>query len=164
MRRASLLGWQNDVTPKGRKIHMTLAPMKIVRAAARPTKQAPPTNFTGIVLQDEIVVGAAPSRMRATMVSFLPGARTHWHSHPVGQTLYCVSGIGRVQEKGKPVQILQPGDTVVIPPDVLHWHGAAPDRLFAHLALSEITDTGGATAWFDAVSDTDYTAATAPAA
>ena len=71
--------------------------MKVVRAAARPTKQAPPDNFSGIVLQDEVVVGVAPSRMRATMVSFMPGARTHWHSHPLGQTLYCVSGAGRVQ-------------------------------------------------------------------
>ena len=137
---------------------MSVAPMKITRAAARPTKQAPADNFTGTVLQDEVVVGVAPSRMRATMVSFLPGGRTHWHSHPVGQTLYCISGIGRVQEKGKPVQILQPGDTVVIPPDVLHWHGAAPDRLFAHLAMSEITEAGGGTAWFEKVSDAEYTA------
>ena len=135
--------------------------MKVVRAAARPTKQAPPDNFSGIVLQDEVVVGVAPSRMRATMVSFMPGARTHWHSHPLGQTLYCVSGAGRVQEKGKQVQLLQPGDTVMIPPDVLHWHGAAPDRLFAHLAMSESTEAGGGTAWFEAVSDADYTAATA---
>ena len=135
--------------------------MKVVRASARSTKQAPPGNFVGTVLQDEVVVGAAPSRMRATLVSFLPGGRTNWHHHPVGQTLYCVSGIGRVQEKGKQVQILQPGDTVVIPPDVLHWHGAAPDRLFSHLAMSEITESGGATVWLDPVSDSDYTAATA---
>ena len=68
-----------------------------------------------------------------------------------------------MQEKGKPVQILQPGDTVVIPPDILHWHGAAPDRLFAHLAMSEITEAGGATAWFEPVADADYIAAPAPA-
>ena len=138
--------------------------MKIVRAAARPTKQGATTNFVGTVLQDEVVVGIAPSRMRATLVSFLPGGRTNWHRHPVGQTLYCVSGIGRVQEKGKPVQILQPGDTVVIPPDVVHWHGAAPDRLFAHLAMSENTDAGGGSEWFEPVSEVDYTAATSPIA
>src|SRR5689334_1541766 len=112
--------------------------MTVVRASARPTKQAPAERFTGVVLQDEVMVGKTPSRMRATVVSFTPGARTAWHSHPVGQTLYCLSGVGRVQFRGQPVQQLQPGDTVLIPPDTHHWHGAAPDRLFAHLAMSEV--------------------------
>jgi len=135
--------------------------MKVIRANARPTKKAPAANFTGTVLQDEVVQGTAPSRMRASVVSFTPGARTNWHTHPVGQTLYCLSGVGRVQEEGKPVQELHPGDTVVIPPDVRHWHGAAPDRLFSHLAMSENTESGGSTAWFEPVSDADYSAAPA---
>jgi quercetin dioxygenase-like cupin family protein len=138
--------------------------MKVVRANARPTKQQPAANFTGTVFADEVVVGTAPSRMRATVVSFTPGARTAWHSHPVGQTLYCLSGVGRVQREGEPVQELHPGDTVMIPPDVRHWHGAAPDRLFAHLAMSEITEAGAGTAWFEKVSDTDYTRVPAPIA
>jgi quercetin dioxygenase-like cupin family protein len=136
--------------------------MKVIRAAARPTKVQPADNFSGIVFADEVVVGAPPSRMRATVVSFTPGARTAWHTHPVGQTLYCLSGAGRVQRDGEPVQALHPGDTVVIPPDVRHWHGAAPDRLFAHLAMSEISDSGAGTVWLEKVSDADYTKPPAP--
>jgi quercetin dioxygenase-like cupin family protein len=130
--------------------------MKVVRANTRVTKAAPASNFSGTVYQDEVVVGVAPSRMRASVVSFTPGARTAWHTHPVGQTLYCLSGVGRVQREGEPVQELHPGDTVLIPPDVRHWHGAAPDRLFAHLAMSENSDKGEGTAWFEKVSDADY--------
>jgi quercetin dioxygenase-like cupin family protein len=137
--------------------------MKIVRASERTTKQAPAAYFTGTVYQDEVVVGVPPSRMRGTVVSFTPGARTAWHRHPVGQTLYCLSGVGRVQREGEAVQALHPGDTVLIPPDVRHWHGAAPDRLFAHLALSEVNDQGEGTEWLEQVSDADYTAAPAKA-
>jgi quercetin dioxygenase-like cupin family protein len=132
--------------------------MKIVRAADRATKSAPAANFTGVVFQDEVVVGVPPSRLRASVVSFTPGARTAWHAHPVGQTLYCLSGVGRVQREGEPVRALHPGDTVLIPPDVRHWHGAAPDRLFAHLAISENGPNGEGTAWFELVAETDYAA------
>ena len=132
--------------------------MEIKRADARATRLAPADRFTGQVWQDEVVVGEAPSRMRATNVSFTPGARTAWHQHPVGQYLYCISGIGRVQLEGEPVQELHPGDTAVIPPNTRHWHGAAPDRLFVHLAMSEVTDSGEGTAWFEQVSEDDYTA------
>jgi quercetin dioxygenase-like cupin family protein len=128
--------------------------MDIKRANDRPTKMAPEANFTGQVWQDPVIVGEAPSRMRATNVSFTPGARTAWHSHPVGQTLYCVTGIGRVQ--------LHPGDTAVIPPNTRHWHGAASDRLFIHLAMSETSDTGAGTEWFEKVSDDDYNKLPAP--
>ena len=137
--------------------------MEIHRAGKRPTKQAPESNFTGVVLQDPVFVGTAPSRMRATNVHFTPGARTAWHSHPVGQVLYAVSGVGRVQLEGEEVQILYPGDTAMIPPDTRHWHGAAPDRLFTHLAMSEVSDTGAGTEWFEHVSDEDYGKAPAPA-
>ena len=132
--------------------------MRIVRAAERATKPAPVANFTGTVFQDEVVAGVPPSRLRASVVSFTPGARTAWHAHPVGQTLYCRSGAGRVQREGEPVRALHPGDTVVIPPDVRHWHGAAPDRLFAHLAISENGPNGESTAWFEPLSDKDDTA------
>lgn len=138
--------------------------MDIKRASDRPTKIAPEDKFTGQVWQDEVVVGETPSRMRATNVSFSPSARTAWHSHPVGQVLYVVSGVGRVQLEGEPVQELQPGDTAMIPPNTRHWHGAAPDRIFVHLAMSEVDDQGGGTEWFEKVSDDQYSQPTAPAA
>jgi quercetin dioxygenase-like cupin family protein len=130
--------------------------MKIHRANSRPTTQAPATMFTGTVFQDPVLVGTAPSRMRATNVSFTPGARTAWHQHPVGQTLLVMMGVGRVQCEGEPVQELRPGDVAIIPPNVRHWHGAAPNRLFTHLAMSETSDDGGGTEWFELVSDEDY--------
>ena len=136
--------------------------MTVLRASQRSTKQAPAANFTGTVFSDEVVAGKSPSRMRASVVSFTPGARTAWHSHPVGQTLYCLSGARRVQFEGQPVQELHPGDTVMIPPDTRHWHGAAPDKLFSHLAMSEQNDKGEGTAWFEHVADADYSKAPAP--
>ena len=122
----------------------------------------PPANFVGTVFSDEIVAGKSPSRMRASVVSFTPGGRTNWHTHPVGQTLYCLSGAGRIAFEGQQVQEIRAGDTVIIPPNTRHWHGAAPDKLFSHLAMSEQTDTGEGTAWFEQVSDKDYVAETAP--
>jgi quercetin dioxygenase-like cupin family protein len=100
--------------------------------------------------------------MRASVVTFTPGARTAWHSHPVGQTLFCLSGAGRVQKEGEPVQEIRAGDTVIIPPDIRHWHGSAPGKLFSHLAMSELNHKGEGTAWFEHVSDADYNAAPAP--
>ncbi|MEJ1975533.1 MAG: cupin domain-containing protein [Acetobacteraceae bacterium] len=132
--------------------------MKVIKASTRPTQVASPDNFTGTVLQDAVVVGESPSRLRATSVTFTPGARTAWHTHPVGQTLYVLYGTGRVQKDGEKPIVLTPGDTVVIPPDVRHWHGAAPGRLFIHLAISETSDTGAGTVWLEQVSDADYTA------
>ena len=98
----------------------------------------------------------SPSRLGGSVVTFTPGARTAWHSRPVGQTLFCLSGVGRICFKGEKPQVLNPGDTVNIPPDTMHWHGAAPDRLFSHLALSEVGEQGQATAWGAHVSDTEY--------
>lgn len=136
--------------------------MKVIRSANRKTSIAPSSHFTGTVFSDEVVVGVAPSRMRASVVSFAPGARTAWHSHPVGQTLFCLSGAGRVQREGEQAQEIRAGDTVIIPPNVRHWHGSAPGKLFSHLAMSELNDKGEGTAWFEHVSDGDYNAAPAP--
>ena len=130
--------------------------LQIYRVGDRATKKAPADRFTGDVHQDEVLVGAAPSRMRATNVTFSPGARTAWHRHPVGQTLWAVSGVGRIQVEGGLVEELRPGDTAVIPPDARHWHGAAPDSIFTHLAMSETGEDGGGTEWFEKVSDADY--------
>jgi quercetin dioxygenase-like cupin family protein len=130
---------------------------RVIRAATRPTKKAPASSFTGTVLQDEVFAPEAPSRMRATRVTFMPGARTNWHTHAVGQVLYVLSGVGRYQMEGEDVQALLPGDTVVIPPNARHWHGGAPDHMMVHVALSETSDTGEATRWLEPVSDADYT-------
>jgi len=116
----------------------------------------------GQCFSDEVVVGKSPSRMRATVVTFTPGARTAWHSHPVGRRCSVLSGAGRVQREGEQVQEIRAGDTVIIPPDTRHWHGAAPGKLFSHLAMSELNDKGEGTAWFEHVSDADYNAAPAP--
>ena len=129
---------------------------RIVRAGSRPTKQAPAGSFTGIVWQDEVFAPEAPSRVRATRVTFTPGARTNWHTHAVGQILYVLSGVGRYQIEAEAVQMLLPGDTVVIPPHARHWHGGAPDQMMTHLAISETSATGEATTWLEPVSDGDY--------
>jgi quercetin dioxygenase-like cupin family protein len=105
---------------------------------------------------DEIVTGAPPSRLRGLSVSFMPAARTAWHTHPVGQTLYVTYGCGRVQMEGQKPIILNPGDTVLIPPNVRHWHGAAPDRMFTHLAFQENGDDGAGTQWLEHVTDAEY--------
>jgi quercetin dioxygenase-like cupin family protein len=129
---------------------------RIVRAQSRPTKRAAAASFTGVVWQDAVFAPEPPSRLRATRVTFTPGARTNWHTHAVGQILYVLSGVGRYQMDGEPVALLLPGDTVVIPPQVRHWHGGAPDHMMAHLAMSETSDTGEATTWLEPVSDADY--------
>ncbi len=129
---------------------------RIMRAASRPTAEAGSDNFTGAVLQDQVFAPEQPSRLRATRVTFTPGARTNWHKHAVGQILYVLSGVGRYQLEGQPVQAILPGDTVVIPPNSRHWHGAAPDTMMVHLAMSETNDKGEATSWLEPVSDADY--------
>jgi quercetin dioxygenase-like cupin family protein len=128
----------------------------VVRAGQRQTRRGAAETFTGVVFQDPVVVTEPPSRMGGSVVTFTPGARTAWHSHPVGQTLYCLSGVGRICFKGEKPQVLNPGDVVNIPPDTLHWHGASGDRLFAHLALSEAGEQGQGTAWSQHVTDAEY--------
>lgn len=135
---------------------------KIIRANERDTRTQPQTNFVGTVFADEVSVGEAPSRMRATRVSFTPGGRTNWHTHPVGQVLFCLLGVGRYQLEGDQVQELRPGDTVIIPPGAKHWHGSAPGQLFSHLALSENDENGNGATWLEPVSDADYNASPAP--
>jgi len=128
----------------------------VVRAGARNTRRGAAETFTGVVFQDPVITAESPSRLGGSVVTFTPGARTAWHSHPVGQTLFCLSGVGRICFKGEKPQVLNPGDTVNIPPDTMHWHGASPDRLFSHLALSEAGEQGQGTAWGEHVTDTEY--------
>src|SRR5260221_10494939 len=104
--------------------------MNIHLAGSRPTRKAPKEYFTGTVWQDPIIATEAPARIVSTRVSFEPGARTAWHTHPLGQTLYVISGVGRAQTKGGPVCEIRPGDIVWIPPGEKHWHGASPIIFF----------------------------------
>jgi quercetin dioxygenase-like cupin family protein len=144
-----------EAVAAGRNIAM---PVKagVIRAGARNTRRGAAETFTGVVFQDPVITAEAPSRLGGSVVTFTPGARTAWHSHPVGQTLFCLSGVGRICFKGEKPQVLNPGDTVNIPPDTMHWHGASPDRLFSHLALSEAGEQGQGTAWGTHVSDAEY--------
>ena len=89
-------------------------------------------------------------------VTFTPTARNHWHTHPAGQVLIATEGKGYVQKKGEPIQLLLPGDVVIILPDEVHWHGAAPDSLFTHLAIQLISDKGEDIKWLQAVTDEEY--------
>ncbi|MCR9125665.1 MAG: cupin domain-containing protein [Rhodobacteraceae bacterium] len=133
--------------------------MQIIPAGTRPTIKARPEWFTGDVWQDPIVEAPEPARLRALRVSFAPGARTAWHTHPLGQTLLVVAGVGRVALRGAAPQIIRPGDTVWIPPGAEHWHGAAPDTAMTHIAMQEALD-GSVADWLEQVSEADYSAAT----
>lgn len=129
--------------------------MDIHVSGSRPTRRAPRENFTGSVLQDPINMAPAPARLNASRVSFEPGARTAWHTHPLGQTLYVISGIGRVQAKGGPIREIRPGDVVWIPPNEKHWHGASPDNTMTHIAMQEALD-GVFSTWMEHVTDEEY--------
>lgn len=135
--------------------------MDIFAAGSRPTQRAPEDYFTGTVWQDPIVAAPAPARLAATRVAFEPGARTAWHTHPLGQTLYVVTGVGRIQTEGGPVREIRAGDVVWIPPGEKHWHGASPTNGMTHIAMQEALDGSFAT-WMEHVSDDDY--AVAPSA
>jgi len=131
--------------------------MKILGSKDRASRKGPADWFTGNVWIDEVAVGAEPSRLRVFRVSFEPGARTAWHTHPVGQTLHVLTGSGLVQLEGQPVQPIQPGDTVVIAPNERHWHGAAPANTMVHLAIQEANAEGVDVVWMEAVTDEIYT-------
>ena len=124
-------------------------------AAGRPTQAAPESYFTGEVWLDPIFEAPEPARMRALKVTFTPGARTDWHTHPLGQTLYVVAGQGLVGLRGAAPRVIRAGDTVWIPPGEEHWHGAGPETMMSHIAIQE-AGPGGAADWLDKVADTDY--------
>jgi quercetin dioxygenase-like cupin family protein len=118
----------------------------------QPSVKGPAQMFTGDVWFDVIARGEEPSRVRVNTVRFAPGARTAWHSHALGQTLYVTDGIGLIQASGGEVVVIRPGDTIYTPPGEWHWHGAAPDHFMIHTAIWE----GDETQWGDLVSDEDY--------
>jgi quercetin dioxygenase-like cupin family protein len=129
--------------------------MEIFAAGTRASRKMAAESFTGTVWQDPIIEAPGPARVRSARVSFEPGARTAWHTHPLGQTLHVVSGVGRVQVWGAPVREIRAGDTVWIAPGEKHWHGAGPDTNMMHLALQEALD-GNHVTWLEHVSDEQY--------
>jgi quercetin dioxygenase-like cupin family protein len=133
--------------------------MQITRSSTEsPTGKGPAEWFTGDVYIDPVAAPAAPSRVLASLVHFMPGARTAWHRHPLGQSLFVTEGIGLCQRRGGLVEVIRPGDRVYIEPDEEHWHGATPGRLMVHLALNEVDDEHVAVHWGDHVSDEEYNA------
>jgi quercetin dioxygenase-like cupin family protein len=132
--------------------------MKIVGSKDRPSRKASENWFTGAVWVDEIVVNPEPSHLRAFRVSFSPGARTNWHTHPLGQTLHVLTGHGLVQLQGEPIREIHPGDTVCIAPHERHWHGATPNHTFVHLAMQEADAKGVDVVWLEPVDETSYSA------
>jgi len=132
--------------------------VEIVRPTLE-TQKAPPEWFTGDVYLDQVAVPPAPARLRCYSVHFTPGARTAWHTHPFGQTLFVLEGVGIVQRRGAPAELIRPGDRVHFEPGEEHWHGAAPNRLMVHLALNEVDDDHVAVNWGDPVTDAEYAAA-----
>ncbi len=121
------------------------------------TGEAPAERFTGEVWWDAVHSGGEPSRMRANLVRFAPGARTHWHSHALGQSLHVVSGVALIGTRDGVVFAAWPGELVVCPPGEEHWHGAAPDRFMEHLAMWEGTEDGSpGTTWLEPVTDEQY--------
>ncbi len=130
--------------------------MTITRAAGLTTKRGPAEYFTGAVLIDELGAGTGTSRVRVVRVSFEPGARTAWHTHPHGQLLHILSGVARVQRAGQAAVEVQAGDSVWFEPGERHWHGAAPTGAMTHLAVQLADDSGSAATWLEPVSDADY--------
>jgi quercetin dioxygenase-like cupin family protein len=132
--------------------------MDITLAGSRPTRRAPSDAFTGTVWQDPIITAEAPARVVSARVAFEPGARTAWHTHPLGQTLFVISGVGRVQAKGGPIREIRPGDTVWIPPNEKHWHGASAANGMVHIAMQESLN-GSHVTWMEHVTDEEYSVA-----
>jgi quercetin dioxygenase-like cupin family protein len=124
----------------------------------RPTEKGPAVRFTGDAWLDILVRGEEPSRIRAAIVHFAPGARNAWHSHAVGQTLHVTEGVGRIQSRGRPPVEMHAGDTVVTRAGEWHWHGAAPDRFMTHVTVYEAPVEGEETEWGELVTDDEYLA------
>jgi quercetin dioxygenase-like cupin family protein len=122
-----------------------------------PTVKQPTQAFTGDVYMTPVYVGTGPSRMTVALVRFAPGARTNWHSHAVGQTLHVTEGVGLVGTRDGSVVRARAGDTVICPPDEVHWHGAAVDTFMSHLAMLEAKPDGSdPTTWLEPVTDEQY--------
>src|SRR6266487_1886291 len=123
------------------------------------TNAGPSEWFTGRVYVDPVATPSEQSRLSASSVHFTPGARTAWHIHPNGQTIYVTEGVGLAQRRGGPIEVIRPGDRVFFESGEDHWHGAAPNRFMTHLAMQQVDDQGNAANWGDQVTDEEYAAA-----
>jgi quercetin dioxygenase-like cupin family protein len=129
--------------------------MEVTRSSLD-TAAGPSDWFTGAVYIDPVAAPSGGSRVSASNVHFTPGARTHWHTHPNGQTIFVLEGIGRCGRRGGPVEEIRAGDRVFFEPGEEHWHGAAPNRFMLHVAIAQVDDAGSAVTWLEPVSDEDY--------
>ena len=129
--------------------------MEIKKAGSQPSGKGPADWFTGTVRIDPLFQASAPGRVAGAVVTFEPGARTAWHTHPLGQTLIVIAGAGRAQRSGGPIEEIRPGDVVSFPPGERHWHGAAPTTAMTHIAVQEQLD-GKAVEWQEHVTDQQY--------
>jgi quercetin dioxygenase-like cupin family protein len=130
--------------------------MEIRRNGSVPTRRGPASSFTGAVWQEPIVSAPAPALLKANLVSFEPGARTAWHTHPMGQTLYVTAGSGLIQVWDGQAQVIRPGDVVWIPPGEKHWHGARPSNAMTHVAMQESPEGQEPVEWLEHVTDEQY--------
>ena len=129
--------------------------MEIRRSGAQPSAKGPADWFTGAVRIDPLFTAPEPARAVGALVTFEPGARTAWHTHPLGQTLIVIAGCGRVQHEGGPIEEVHAGDVIWFPPGEKHWHGASPTTAMTHIAIQEQLD-GKAVDWLEKVSDEQY--------
>jgi quercetin dioxygenase-like cupin family protein len=134
--------------------------MQITRNSLQ-TATGPGDWFTGAVYIDTVATASEPSRVQAASVHFTPGARTAWHTHPNGQTIFVIEGIGLCQRRGAPIEIIRPGDRVFFEPGENHWHGAAPDRFMTHIAMHQADEQGSVVTWGEHVTDEEYNSAPA---
>jgi len=123
------------------------------------TRMGPTEWFTGAVYIDTVAAPSGTSRLSASSVHFTPGARTAWHTHPNGQTIYVTEGVGLAQRRGGPIEVIRPGDGVFFEPGEDHWHGAAPTRFMTHLAMLDVDEQGNSATWGPHVSEEEYGAA-----
>ncbi len=131
--------------------------MNIYPSGHAPSRTGSSDWFTGCVRIDPLFDPGAPDRVQGLLVTFEPGARTAWHTHPLGQSLIVTAGLGRCQSEGGPVRVIKAGDTVVFAPGERHWHGAAPDRGMSHIAIHEVQG-GRSVDWMVPVTDAEYAA------
>jgi quercetin dioxygenase-like cupin family protein len=129
--------------------------MDIKRSGSQPSGKGQTEYFTGMVRIDPLFAASAPARAAGNAVTFEPGARTAWHTHPLGQVLFVTAGCGRAQREGGPIEEIRPGDVVVFAPGEKHWHGAAPTTALTHIAIQEALE-GKAVEWMEKVTDEQY--------
>ena len=130
--------------------------MEIKRSGSQPSGKGPADWFTGTVRIDPLFQPHAPARAAAASVTFEPGARTAWHTHPHGQTIWVMEGVGVCQREGGSIEVIGPGDRVFFEPGENHWHGAAPTRFMTHIAMQQANDAGEVVSWGEHVTDEQY--------